>query len=232
MGAGSLFACGIGIKERDEDVLVKRTLSIGKEIVHFSYEILEIGEFTAQDIIQMGQPGLLPLLTLTRDGATRETVALMFNELETFANKNVTFIAFAVATFSFQRSNKHDAPWLEKTYRYMHDILIESPFYKEIIARGVEEGLKQGKEQGLKQGKEQGLEEGLEQGLEKGQIKALRQAVLDIIRERLPALTQFAEVQVETINDVIQLRRLIVKMSTVLGTEQARQAFLDVQRAQ
>ncbi|GAC1366134.1 MAG: hypothetical protein NVSMB44_29230 [Ktedonobacteraceae bacterium] len=224
MGAGSLFACGIGIKERDEDVLVKRTLSTGKEIVHFSYEILEIGEFTAQDIIQMGQPGLLPLLTLTRDGATRETVALMFNELETFANKNVTFIAFAVATFSFQRSNKHDAPWLEKTYRYMHDILIESPFYKEIIARGVEEGLKQGKEQGLKQGKEQGLE--------KGQIKALRQAVLDIIRERLPALTQFAEVQVETINDVIQLRRLIVKMSTVLGTEQARQAFLDVQRAQ
>ncbi len=190
----------------------ERKLSTGKTIVNFYYETVEISKFTAEDIIQIGQPGLLPFLTLTKDGATIEVVQRMFRELEVFANKNVTFVAFMLATFSFHLSNKHDLPWLERNYRYMHDILSESPFYQEIIAMG--------------------LEKGREQGLEKGQLTALRQAIVDIVRERLPALVEFAESQVAAIDDKAQLRRLVVKMSTVPDAKQATQAFLDVSHVQ
>ncbi len=187
-----------------------RTLSTGKEIVSFYYETIEIRDFTAEDIIRIGQPGLLPFLTLTKAGATREVVQRMFSELETVADKNITFIAFAIATFSLQRSNQQDLPWLERNYRSMHEIISESPFYKEIISKG--------------------LEQGLEQGREQGQLTALRQAIIDVVRERLPGLGQFAESQVENIKDATQLRRLIVKISTVPDAEQAIQAFLDAQQ--
>jgi len=206
----------------------ERKLSTGKTIVNFYYETVEIHDFTAEDIIQIGQPGLLPFLTLTKDGATKEVVQRMFRELETFANKNVTFVAFMLATFSFHLSNQHDLPWLERNYRYMHDILSESPFYQEIIAMGLEKGLKQGREQGIEQGREQGRE----QGLAKGQLTALRQAIVDIAHERFPALVEFAESQVTAIDDTTQLRHLVVKMSTVPDAEQATQAFLDVPGAQ
>jgi len=182
----------------------ERKLTNGKTIVSFYYETVEISKFTAEDIIQIGQPGLLPFLTLTKDGATIEVVQRMFRELEVFANKNVTFVAFMLATFSFHLSNQHDLPWLERNYRYMHDILSESPFYQEIIAMG------------------------LEKGLERGQLTALRQAIVEIVRARLPALVEFAESQVATIDDKAQLHRLVVKMSTVPDTKQATQAFLDV----
>ncbi len=204
----------------------ERTLSTGKKIVNFHYEIIEIGDFTADDIIQMGQSGLLPFLTLTKDGATIEVVQRMFRELEMFANKNVTFVAFMLATFSFQRSNQHDLPWLERNYKYMHDILSESPFYQEIIAMGLEQGLS--REQGIEQGREQGIE----QGRERGQLIALRQAIIDIVHERLPSLVEFATSQVAAIDDATQLRRLVVKMSTVPDAEQAMQAFLNATRIQ
>ena len=198
----------------------------GKKIHDFYYETIEVGDLKADDILAMHQPGLLPLLTLTQGGATREVVQRMFNELETVADQNITFLAYTLATYSLQRSNERELPWLERTYKHMHDIITESPFYKSIIAKG----LAQGRERGLKEGREQGLEQGLEQGIEKGQLTALRQAIVDVVHERLPALVQFAESQVATIHDPTQLRRLVVKMSTVPDTEQATQAFLDAQQ--
>ena len=214
-----------------------RTLSVeagGMKIHGFYYKTIEVGDLGADDILAMHQPGLLPLLTLTKGGATREVIQRMFSELETVADQNITFIAYTLATFSLQRSNERELPWLERTYKHMYDIITESPFYKSIIAKGLaqgrERGLKEGHEQGLEKGLEQGLEKGLEQGIEQGQLTALRQAIVDVVHERLPALVQFAELQVATIHDPIQLRRLVVKMSTVPDTEQATQAFLDAQQ--
>ena len=201
-----------------------------KKIHDFSYATIELGDLRADDILTMHQPGLLPLLTLTKGGATREVIQRMFSELEAVADQNVTFIAYTLATFSLQRSNERELPWLERTYKHMYDIITESPFYKSIIAKGLAQGRERGLKEGREQGLEQGREQGLEQGLEKGQLTALRQAIVDVVHERLPALVQFAESQVATIHDPIQLRRLVVKMSTVPDTEQAKQAFLDTQQ--
>ncbi len=168
----------------------------------------------------MHQPGLLPLLTLTKGGATREVIQRMFSELEIVADQNITFIAYTLATYSLQRSNERELPWLERTYKHMYDIITESPFYKSIIAKGRERGLKEGREQGI------------EQGIEKGQLTALRQAIVDVVHERLPALAPFAESQVASINDSTRLRRLIVKLITVPDAEQATQAFFEAQQGQ
>ena len=160
----------------------------------------------------------------------------MFGELERVDDQNITFIAYTLATYSLQRSNVRELPWLERTYKHVYDIITESPFYKSIIAKGLEQGRQQGLEQGLEEGIEKGIEKGIERGIEKGiekgQITALRQAIVDVVHERLPALVPLAESQVATINDPTRLRRLIVRLITVPDAEQATQAFLDAQQSQ
>ena len=105
----------------------------------------------------------------------------------------------------------------------MYDIITESPFYKSVIEKGREQGRQQGIEKGIEKGRERGLKEGL---------TALRQAIVDVVRERLPALVPFAESQVVAINDPMRLRRLVVKLITVSNAEQAIQTFLDVQQGE
>ncbi len=195
----------------------------GKRVADFYYDTIEIGDLVSEDILAMHQPGLLPLLTLTKGGATREVIHRMFSELETVADHNITSIAFTLATYSLQRSNEGELPWLERTYQQMYDIITESPFYKSVIEKGREQGRQQGIEKGIEKGRERGLKEGL---------TALRQAIVDVVRERLPALVPFAESQDVAINDPMRLRRLVVKLITVSNAEQAIQTFLDVQQGE
>jgi len=89
----------------------------------------------------------------------------------------------------------------------MHDILRDSPIYDWILAEGREEG----KAEGLAEGKAQ-----------------MRQAIMDIVRERFPALAQLAAEVVETINDLTLLRHFLVKLSSSQSAEQAHQLLLDL----
>ena len=203
---------------------LQRRARKGKKVVDFYYDTIEIGDLVAEDILAMHQPGLLPLLTLTKGGATREVIHRMFSELETVGDQNLTSIAYTLATYSLKRSNEGEIPWFERTHKHMHDIITESPFYKSVIEKGLEQGRQQGIEQGLK--------EGIERGIKKGQLTALREAVVDVVQERLPSLVQFAKLQVATINDPARLRHLVVKLITVPNAEQAIQAILDAQQGQ
>jgi predicted transposase YdaD len=201
---------------------LQRRTRKGKKVVDFYYDTIEIGDLVPEDILAMHQPGLLPLLTLTKGGATRDVIHRMFSELETVGDQNLTSIAYTLATYSLKRSNEGEVPWFERTHKHMHDIITESPFYKSVIEKGIEQGRQQGIEKGIEQGRQQGIEQ--------GQLTALRQATVDVVQERLPALVQFAESQIATINDPARLRQLVVKLITVPNAEQAIQAFFDAQQ--
>jgi len=96
----------------------------------------------------------------------------------------------------------------------MHDILRESPVYEWILAEGREEGEMKGEAKGIVKGIAQG-------------VAQMRQAVVEVVQERFASLTDLAAELVATINDLDQLRRLVVKISTARGTEQARQTLLN-----
>ena len=72
------------------------------------------------------------------------------------------------------------------------------------------------------------LQKGREEGLEKGREEALRQAVVDVVQERFPEITVFAQKQVESLEDTRLLRRLIAKMSGAQTVQEAVQSLITI----
>jgi hypothetical protein len=50
-------------------------VSTGHKVLDFYFESIELGEFSPEELLQKGEPGLLPFLPLTRGGASREVTA-------------------------------------------------------------------------------------------------------------------------------------------------------------
>jgi predicted transposase YdaD len=104
---------------------------------------------------------------------------------------------------------------LEKSsFKEMYDLIRDTPIYQEMTKMAREEGLEKGLQKGLKEGRKEG-----------GQI-ALREAILDIVQERFPKLSELAQQQVALANDAALLKRLVVKLSLVRSTKEAKQLLL------
>jgi hypothetical protein len=128
----------------------------------------------------------------------------MFDRLPAEEHREFALIGFTFASIMFRQLKRDkDLEWLERKFRHMHDIIRESPVYEWILAEGREEQ----KAQGLAQ---------------------MRQTVVEIVQERFPALAQLAEDVVATMDDLAQLRRLAVKLSSVQSAEQAHKSIVDL----
>lgn len=60
----------------------------GREVLLFHYESVELGKLSAETLRRTGLTGLLPLLILTKDGATREVVEEVISRLQTAEKKS------------------------------------------------------------------------------------------------------------------------------------------------
>ncbi|GAC1367972.1 MAG: hypothetical protein NVSMB44_34140 [Ktedonobacteraceae bacterium] len=170
-----------------------------EEVLRFHYGSLEIGDLTPDFLIRMGQPALLPFIPLTRGGATQENVKRMFAEIELAHNTNLELIGFTFASMVFRHEkNTLSWDWLQERFKYMHDILRESPIYQMI------------------------LEEGLQENLQR-----LRQIISDIVQIRFPELVDLASQHVAKISDSNLLQQLNIEMATARDAEQARRILLD-----
>ncbi len=85
----------------------------------------------------------------------------------------------------------------------LEDILRDTPVYQEVLAEGLEKGLKEGK------------------------LEAQRQTLLDIVQERFPEIARLAKQQADAIEDSEVLRRLTVKISIVKTSKEAEQYLLN-----
>lgn len=189
------------------------TVPTGQEVLLFSFENIELGELLPEEILQMKEPGLLPLLPLTKGGARREVVDTMFAELKSAGagQTELMTIGSTLASLVFSRESTSDLDWLHRRLREMHDILRESPFYQEI----------------LQEGREEGLEEGREEGLQKGKVEAMREMLLAIIRVRFPKLTRLAKALAAITEDPEDLQNLILKISLAQSFEEAQQCLIE-----
>ncbi len=179
-----------------------RALPSGEEIVRFQYRSIELGKLTSEELLQTGLAGLLPLLPLTRDGARREVVEKMITGLISAEKTESLWIGYALAT----KVLKDDLKWLRRRFAMFSDILRETPAFQEVLAEG--------------------LAEGLEKGLKEGELRAQRQTLLAVVQERFPGIVDLAKKQADAIEDPEALRRLIVKMSIVQTSEEARPYLL------
>lgn len=67
---------------------LKWKLPNGREVLHFHYESVELGKLSTEALRRTGLTGLLPLLILTKDGATREVVEEVISGLQVAEKKN------------------------------------------------------------------------------------------------------------------------------------------------
>jgi predicted transposase YdaD len=185
------------------------------ERICFCYETIAMWEKRPEEILDLGHAVLYPLLPLTKGGATRKIVALMFELLTGEENRDYAVIGYLFATQTFKLENKHsELKWLERKFRQMQDFLSESPAYQWILEEGEEKGVAQGIAQGIAQGMAQG-------------VAQMRETIVNFVREHFPELVQLAEEVVATMDNLSELGRLSIKLGGAQDAEQARKFLLE-----
>ncbi len=185
---------------------LRLTVPSGQTVLDFHFVNIEVGQLEPEDILNTNIVALLPLLSLTKGGATREELLKMFRELkmrsddETETNE-LELIAYTLAALVLQRENKVDLDWLIRRFREMHDILRESPIYQEILS------------------------EGREEGREEGRLEHSRHILVVLTQVRFPSLITLAQRQAAAINDLKVLDDVIVKIG-LAQTQEEVQAYL------
>jgi len=175
---------------------LRLTIPTGQNILEFHFESIEMGELNPEDILSMQSVALIPLLPLTKGGASREEIVRMFAELNKQQGQSeaqtteLALIGYTLASLVLNKKNNVDLEWLVRRFREMHDILRDTPIYQEILL------------------------EGREEGREEGRLENSKHILRTLTQNRFPALASIAEEQATVINDLTLLNDIIVKIAS------------------
>src|SRR5579885_2930525 len=200
----------------------------GQTVLTFTFLVVKVWEVAAEEIMQTGLVGLLPLLPLTRDGARHDVIEAMIEEI--IAAKQLNLLTWGEIFAGLVLKEVHDQEWLKGRFAMHKDILEESWVYQEIIREGLAKGMQQGIEQGMQKGIEQGMQKGAEQERQRQRL-ALVSIALGIIQGRFPELTNMAQERANAATDPAQLQELLIKIGLAKDVEEARQALMEIGNA-
>ena len=173
----------------------------GLEVLQFHYRSIELGKIPTDELRRTGRVGLLPLLILTKGGATYDVVEEVIAELEAAEKPELLPITELLASLVFK--NEADQEWIERTFAMLKDPLRDTPAYQRF----------------LKECRE----------LERQQtLERQRQTLLEIVQVRFPKLLHLTKGLAAITNDPEVLERLIVKMGTAQTLEEAQTYLVDV----
>ena len=113
----------------------------GREVLQFHYESVELGKLSTESLRRTGLKGLLPLLILTKGGATREVVEEVISGLQAAEKEELLPITKLLSSLVF--TNELDREWIIWRFDKMSDILRETWAYQEIMQEGEIRGLHQ-----------------------------------------------------------------------------------------
>ncbi|MDQ2902606.1 MAG: hypothetical protein ABI456_11985 [Ktedonobacteraceae bacterium] len=199
----------------------------GREIHRFNFDVIKLWELPTEGLKQAAQPGLLPLLTLTKEGARREVVDDIIDKLlplEEEPGSELLYIAYTLAALVF--TSEQDRAWLKRRFEMLGDILEDSWAHQEFMQKMRDKGLEQGLQQGREQGREQGLQQGREQGLEQGRLEEQREMLVEIVKARFPDCVALAQEVVRVVDNPDALRHVNIKISIARSEDEARRLLL------
>ncbi|HKF36540.1 MAG TPA: hypothetical protein VKB35_06520 [Ktedonobacteraceae bacterium] len=131
-----VYSCVIYLKN-DGDIPrspLNWQLPNGQEGLQFHYQSIELGKLPTEALRRTHLTGLLPLLILTRDGATREVVEEIIVGIEAAEKQELLPITKLLASLVF--TSEPDKEWIIWRFNKMSDILRETWAYQEIVQEG------------------------------------------------------------------------------------------------
>lgn len=185
------------------------TLPTNQEVLRFHFVNIEVSKLVPEDILNLNELNLLPLVPLTRGGTERKVVEQTITTLEQHSElPDLSLIAFTLASLAMRWEKNPDLDWLIRRFRKMHDLLKDSPIFQLI--------------------EQEGMEKGREEGLERGQLKALHTGIVNVIAAHYPELTRLAESQVTAIDDIERLQKLLVDVTMPYNAQEMRTLLLSL----
>lgn len=170
--------------------------------LRFRYNVIRIYQLEGESFLDASSIGLLPFTALMKPPAGVDSESWVQRCVSTTRAAPVDADMRATLLFglSIFGSLAHNVELFHKFIS--EEVLMESPFYEEVIKRWLEEG------------KQLGLEQGLEQGIERGAREATIENTLSVVTERFP----FADIvalksRLEGISDIDRLKQLGVAAS-------------------
>ncbi len=193
-----------------------RIVDDGKVIHTFEYTNIFLWEMSPEVLKQKGMEGLLPLLPLTKGAKlVRDTIISdMITGLRRAGKEDVLALGYAFAGLTYETED--DKQSLRRIFAMFENKLENSWYYKEVIEKGIEQGMQRGIEQGIERGKKQGIEES---------VKALRPVLIQVVETRFPELLPLAREEAERSTMPMVLSTKVNKLLIARTLEEARQAL-------
>ena len=187
-------------------------LPTGKEIHRFYFVSIKLWELPREVFKKRQLEGLLPLLPLTSEGASREAVEEMITGLQASGNKDLLSLGYAFAALVLEETA--DKEWLKRRFKMLEDVLEESWAYREMVREAGLKALRQGREEGRKE-----AEERAEKRAESKMLRRERALLVRYIKTRFPEHLALARECAEAITSSAELDDVIVKLFSLQETD-------------
>jgi predicted transposase YdaD len=209
----------------------------GRSSITFDYTVIDLSSMTAEELRKTGLSGILPLMILTRDGATREVAEEIMIGLEPLGDDEVGIVAYTLIALTLKHKGDHE--WLSKRWKSMSDKLKDNWFIQEITEdarketekRVREEERRKLEEEQRKREEEQRKREEEQRKREeerRQEIERWRQTVVGLVEARFKnqKVSRIAKGQAALINDPQQLQGLLLKVGLASTAEEAEDYLL------
>ncbi len=165
-GAGALDSGDYAVKAPD-----------GTDSLRWQYRVIHLWKMSAEELLALDRPGLLPLLGQTRITQAATLLPAVIARLKAVEDRELQ--SRLVTSLVALIADEGVLTMIEKLVENA-ELLLDTPYLRRI----------------REQGREQGREEGLEQGLEQGTRRGRQQAILDIVTLRLnPSVTTYRAIE-------------------------------------
>ena len=202
----------------------------GRSSITFDYTVIDLSSMTAEELRQTGLPGILPLMILTKDGATREVAEEIMTALEPLGNDEVSIVAYTLIALTLKHKGDHE--WLRKRWKSVSDKLKDNWFIKEITEEAVQEAEKRIREEDRRKLEEEQRKREEEQRKReeerRQELERMRQILLGFVQARFAdqKMVRQARGQAALINDPKILQDMILKVGLASTAEEATDYLL------
>ena len=213
----------------------RRVLPDGSISHVFYYTNVYLWELPASAFKGPGREGLLPLLPLTKNGARREVIEEMIEELQAAHKQDLLALAYSFAALVLQK--KEDRQWLKRRFEMLSDILEDSWAFQELKERAEKRAIEKAREEVRQEVRQEVREEVREEVRQEVREEARREARQEAEREVKQRVEQARreverELSQKMEQEVEQLKReLVQQLARQMEREVARMQEEEARKA-